>query len=87
MSQEKYLLTRRKKRRRKTHEEGIRHGTGILHWIFHALLGKPNILSVNEKQAESNLCHPEMYTGKLQTNLCFENYTALLALPRGRMFN
>lgn len=49
MSQEKYLLTRRKKRRRKTHEEGIRHGTGILHWIFHALLGKPHILSVNEK--------------------------------------
>lgn len=49
MSQEKYLLTRRKKRRRKTHEEGIRHGTGILHWIFHPLLGKPHILSVNEK--------------------------------------
>lgn len=50
MSQEKYLLTtRRKKRKRKTYEEGIKHGTGILHWIFHPFLGRPHILSVNEK--------------------------------------
>lgn len=88
MSHEKYLLTtRRKKRKRKTYEEGIKHGTGILHWIFHPFLGRPHILSVNEKQTESNCCHPETYTGNLQTNLYFANYTALLALPRAKMFN
>lgn len=41
MSHEKYLLTtRRKKRKRKTYEEGIKHGTGILHWIFHPFFRK-----------------------------------------------